>query len=159
MPPLPLLDLAAIDLEKVVYDHEFIYSRLPQCFEFELLDAVCHFDRPNRVAVAYVDCRPDAWWTRGHIPGRPILPGVLQIEAAAQLTAFLARYVDGCEFFIALGGVDQARFREAVLPPSRLYIVCKLTEDRSRRVTSSVQGIVNNQIVFEAIIAGLAMRG
>jgi 3-hydroxyacyl-[acyl-carrier-protein] dehydratase len=157
MPPPLLFDLAQIETERVIYDHAFIYERLPHKYEFEFLDGICNLDRAAETAIAFVDCPPTAWWARGHVPGRPIMPGVLQIEAAAQLIAFISRYIDGCGSFIALGGVHECRFREPVVPPCRLYILCKLTENRPRRVTGSVQGVVNGKLAFEAVIQGLAM--
>jgi len=158
MPPPLLLDVATIDTQKVLYDHAFIYSRLPQRHEFELLDAVCMHDRENGICVAYSDCRPDDWWTRGHVPGRPILPGVLQLEAAAQLIAFSSRYVDGVEgVFIAFGGVEDCRFREAVMPPARLVQVSKIIDNRPRRVKGQVQSFVDGRMVFHATITGMAI--
>lgn len=157
MPPPLLVDLAQVNLDEVAYDHDFIYSRLPQSYEFEMLDAVCLLDREAGLCVAYYDCRPDAWWARGHVPGRPILPGVLQLEAGAQLVAFSARYVDGLDMFVAFGGIEDCRFREAVIPPARLVLVSRLIENRTRRVIGEVQGLVDGRLVFHATITGLAM--
>ncbi len=156
MPPPLLVDFESIDLNAVVYDQAFIYGRMPHRYEFQLLDGVCHMDRDTSLAVAYRDCREDEWWVRGHIPSRPIFPGVLQLEVGAHLIAFMSRYVDGLETFVAFGGVEACRFREAVIPPCRLYIVAKLTENRSRRVVGNVQGIVDDRMVFHAQIAGYA---
>ncbi|HRX85614.1 MAG TPA: beta-hydroxyacyl-ACP dehydratase [Phycisphaerae bacterium] len=157
MPPPLLIDLDQINTDEVQYDHEFIYSRLPHRFEFELLDGVCRFDREAGLSVAFCECRADAWWARGHVPGRPIMPGVLQLEAGAQLVAFSSRYVNELDVFVGFGGVENCRFREAVIPPCRLILISKITENRSRRVVGDVQGVVDGRLVFHATIAGLAM--
>jgi 3-hydroxyacyl-[acyl-carrier-protein] dehydratase len=156
MPPPLLYDLARLDPDKVLYDRAFIYERLPQSHEFALLDGVLTHDRAADLCVAYHDCRADGWWTRGHIPGRPIFPGVLQLEAAAQVVAFSTRYVDGLDCFVAFGGVEDCRFREAVYPPSRIIFISKIRENRPRRVIGDVQGVVDGRMVFHARITGLA---
>lgn len=157
MPPPLLLDLDTVNLNEVQYSREFIYERLPQSYEFELLDGVYMLDRERGLSVAYYDCREDAWWARGHIPGKPILPGVIQLEAAAQLIAFSTRYVDGLKAFVAFGGVENCRFREAVYPPSKLIFIAHIGENRPRRVRGEVQGIVDGRLVFHATITGLAL--
>jgi len=159
MPPPILYDLARIDTEKVLYGRDVIYEYLPHRHEFQMLDGVCLLDQEANTSAAYVDCHEDAWWARGHIPGRPILPGVLQLEAAAQLLAFMTKYVDGIKSFVAFGGVERCRFREAVFPPSRMIVISRVTENRPRRVRGDVQGIVDGRVVFHAEIAGLALPG
>jgi 3-hydroxyacyl-[acyl-carrier-protein] dehydratase len=157
MPPPLLIDLERVNTDQVLYDKAFIYDRMPYRHEFMLLDGVCLAEREEGLAVAFHDCRAEEWWARGHIPGRPIFPGVLQVEASAQLIAFLTRYMDGFDSFLAFGGVEDCRFRDAVIPPERFIMVAKIIEDRPRRIKADVQGIVRGKIVFQARIAGLAM--
>jgi 3-hydroxyacyl-[acyl-carrier-protein] dehydratase len=159
MPPPLLYDLARIDTEKVLYGRDVIYDYLPHRYEFQMLDGICVLDQEAAVCAGYVDCKEDAWWARGHIPGKPIMPGVLQLEAAAQLLAFVAKYVDGIKTFVAFGSVERCRFREAVLPPSRMIVIANVTENRPRRVRGETQGIVDGRIVFHAEVAGLALPG
>lgn len=157
MPPPLLFDLDRIDLDRVLVTREEIYSKLPQAFEFAQLDGVTYFDAERGVGVAFRDVKPDEWWVRGHVPGRPIFPGVLMLESAAQVAAFFTKYVLGYEGFVAFGGVDKCKFREAVIPPARIYLLCKRTEERPRRIICQTQGIVDGAIVFEAVITGLPM--
>src|SRR4051812_41537746 len=86
MPPAFLFDLSSIDLNRVVIPIEEIRKVIPQRYEMELLTAIVH-DEEN-VCVGYKDFALDDFWVRGHIPGRPLLPGVLMIECAAQLCAY-----------------------------------------------------------------------
>ncbi len=157
MPPPLLYDLDRVDLSRVVYDRKFIYDRLPQAYEFSQLDGLCHVDEEAKIGIAFRDVRADEWWCRGHIPGNPIFPGVLQLESAAQLAAFFSRAMRGEKGFVAFGGVENCKFREAVIPPARIYYICKLVKDQPRRVICDTQGVVNGTLVFEATICGLAM--
>jgi len=155
VPPPLLYDLDQIDLDRIEYTREQIYQKLPHRHEFMHLDGIVHIDYEAEVAVAYRDVRLDEWWVRGHIPGRPIFPGVLMLETAAQLAAFATKYVTDFQGFVAYGGVDKCKFREAVIPPSRLYFLCHAVENKRRRITADCQGIVNGALVFETRITGL----
>lgn len=155
MPPPLLYDLDKVDLNRVVYTREQIYAKLPHRFEFMQLGGIVHVDRQAGVAVAYRDVRADEWWVRGHVPGTPIFPGVLMLETAAQLAAFMMRYVDDYEGFVAFGGVDRCKFRGAVTPPARIIMICRKSEDRPRRIAGDCQAVVEGVVVFEATITGL----
>ena len=82
------------------------------------------------------------------------------LEMGGQATALLAKltYEPARDVFIAFGGVDECKFRESVQPPARLYILSVLTDVRSRRITARTQGVVDGRVIFEAAIAGLALR-
>jgi 3-hydroxyacyl-[acyl-carrier-protein] dehydratase len=151
----PFVDLTKIDLDHVHADRDAIYDRLPHRFEFTQLDALVHFDRDKQVAVARRIVREDEFWVRGHIPGRPIMPGVLMIESAAHAASYLALEVGDYAGFLGFAGVDQVKFRGAVMPPATMHILLKLVEARSRRFIADAQGIVEGKLVFEGRIAGM----
>jgi len=155
VPPPLLYDLGKVDLSQVLYTREQIYQQLPHRFEFMLLDAIVHLDREADVVIARRDVRADDWWVRGHVPDRPIFPGVLMLETAAQLAAFVSKYIRGYDGFVAFGGVDNCKFRDAVVPPASIYMICHQTENRARRIAADCQGLVNNTVVFESRIIGL----
>jgi 3-hydroxyacyl-[acyl-carrier-protein] dehydratase len=158
MPPPLLIDLSQIDLNHAALTRDEVYRCIPQAFEFQLLDGMCMLDPASGRGIGFADIRPDAWWVRGHVPGRTLLPGVLMLEMAAQTSAVLARLVGGQDAFIGFGGVDQCKFREAVTPPARLFILCVGAEMRSRRIVSDTQGVIDGRVIFEARITGLALR-
>lgn len=158
MPPPLLADLDGLDLSKICLTKKQIYEHLPHRHEFMLLDGVLHLDSDAKLIVAFRDIREDDWWFRGHVPGRPLLPGVLMLEMAAQVSAVMARQVSGIKDFIAFGGIDNCKFREVVTAPSRLYLVCVGTEYRARRVVSATQGLANGKLIFEATITGMPLR-
>ena len=158
MPPPLLIDLNEVDLDKVCLTREQIYEHLPHRFEFQVLDGICMVDCPGQRIVSYVDIREDDWWVRGHVPGRPLLPGVLMLEMAAQTSAVLAQQIDDSDAFIGFGGVERCKFRDTVTPPARLYLLCVGVEYRARRIVSTTQGVVDGRLVFEAQITGLTIR-
>ena len=84
----PILDFSEFDPEKITADIEEIRRYNPQRFEMEQLSAVCYEDRETKTCVAYKDVTADEFWVRGHMPGIPLMPGVLMCEAAAQLASY-----------------------------------------------------------------------
>lgn len=157
MPPTFLFDLSDIDLNKALYDQEAIRALNPQRGDMEHLNAIVHVDGPAGRLIGYKDVRADEFWVVGHIPGRPLLPGVIMIEAAAQLASFYTRKILGWSGFIGFGGVEDCKFRQPVQPGCRLYLLAQKTAERHRRVTCRVQGMVNSVLVFEATIIGTQM--
>jgi 3-hydroxyacyl-[acyl-carrier-protein] dehydratase len=154
MPPQLLYDISGIDLNRVLYDKDAIRQINPQRGTFEQIDAIVHVDSENGRIIGYKDVRDDEFWVPDHIPGRPLLPGVLMIEAAAQVSGFFTAKVMGWTGFIGFGGANEIRFRQPVTPGQRLYLLVQRMTHRHRRVDCKVQGIVNGTLVFEATITG-----
>jgi 3-hydroxyacyl-[acyl-carrier-protein] dehydratase len=157
MPPQPILDLSLIDPNKVIVDQEGIRKANPQRFEMEQLNGILYINEEKRQLVGFKDVHEDEFWVRGHIPGRPLLPGVLMIEAAAQLASFGTHVFLKNERFMGFGAVDEVKFRDAVIPPAKLILVGEALDVRPRRIVCHVQGFVNNKMVFEAKITGMPM--
>src|SRR5438034_9862034 len=98
----------------------------PQRFEMEQLTAIVHVDTSRHLIVGYKDVRADEFWVRGHMPGFPLLPGVLMCEAAAQLCGYyISVYAPMPSDFIGFGGMESVRFRGQVSPGERLVLVAK----------------------------------
>jgi 3-hydroxyacyl-[acyl-carrier-protein] dehydratase len=152
-----LFDISGIDLDKVVYDQDVIRQYNPQRGEMEHLNAITYVDTARACLVGYKDVRPDEFWVPGHIPGRPLLPGVIMIEAAAQLASFYTRKFENWDGFIGFGGADEVRFRAPVEPGDRLYVMGMKVWTRHRRFCSKMQGLVKGSLVFEATIIGVIM--
>ena len=157
MPPKLLADLDHLDLDHIAYDLDAIRETVPQRFEMEQLTAIHHFDRKNQVVVGSRMIGEDEWWARGHIPGRPIFPGVLTIEASAQLATWLHQAVSGESKFFGFGGVDQVRFRAAISPGDRVILISKIRAIKSRKGLFDCQAVVNGKLVFEALITGMVV--
>jgi 3-hydroxyacyl-[acyl-carrier-protein] dehydratase len=154
MPPQLLYDISGIDLNNVIYDKKAILEVNPQRGTFEQLDGVVYVDKEKGRIIGFKDVRDDEFWVKDHIPGRPLLPGVLMIEAAAQVSGFFTAKFVGWTGFIGFGGATDIRFRQPITPGSRLYLVTQKMSDRHRRIECKVQGLVDGNIVFEASIVG-----
>lgn len=160
MPPPPLYnlnDLADVDFDKPLYDLQDIRRINPQRHEMEQLTAVVWVDRENHGAVGYKDVTDKEFWATGHMPGFPIMPGVILCECAAQLAGFYARKYEllGGDY-LGFGGMDDVRFRAPVLPGSRLILMARMTKIRpGRRAEFSFQGFVGEKMVFSGTMIGV----
>lgn len=154
MPPQLLYDLSGIDLDRIVFDQEQIRECNPQRGPMEHLNAIVYAEPELGRIIGYKDVRADEFWVEGHIPGRPLLPGVLMIEAGAQLASFYTRKFVGWKGFIGFGAAESIRFRQMVTPGSRMYIVGQKTWHRHRRICCKIQGLVSGAVVFEAEVIG-----
>ncbi len=155
MPPALLVDINTIDLNRIVFDAEAIEQVNPHRYEMRQLDAIVHFDKDTGTVVGYKDITDNEFWVRGHIPGRPLMPGVMMLEAAGQLASFSAQKVNRPEGFLGFSGLEDVKFRLPVIPGSRLYLLGKFVENRQRRFKLATQGVVEGQMVFHATIIGM----
>ncbi|HEX3872218.1 MAG TPA: beta-hydroxyacyl-ACP dehydratase, partial [Pirellulales bacterium] len=113
----------------------------------------------RRIAAGYKDYGHDEWWARGHMPGMPLLPGVLICEAAAQLCSYQCRKhrLMG-ETMLGFGGMDEVRFRDVVLPGSRLVVVAQGLKFRPvAMIVCRFQAFVNQSLVGEGQIRGIPL--
>lgn len=156
MPPPNLLDPAHLDLTRIVAGREEIARINPQRFEMEQLDAIVLVDPGEKIIVGFKDVRPDEFWVRGHMPGYPLLPGVLMCEASAQLCAYYTMIQGlGEGDFIGFGGMENVRFRAPVHPGDRLVLIAKVVKFNRRQTVFNVQGFVGSTMVFHADIIGV----
>jgi len=156
MPPPLLVDLGALDLNSLQLGPEEIRAVNPHRYEMELLSGIIRFAPEEKFIVGELQVADDAFWVRGHIPGRPIFPGVLMIESAAQLCSYywLASF-DKTDKFFGFGGIKNTRFRGTVSPGDRLIIAGKVVDLRPRRAIFDTQGFVDGTMVFESQIIGM----
>ena len=156
MPPQLLFDLSKINLNATpVFDREQIQQVNPQAYEMQQLDAIVWFDKEKRLVLGYKDITENEFWVRGHIPGRPLMPGVIMVESAAQLLSFYVRKICGVEGFIGFAGIESAKFRSTVTIGQRLYLLGHLTSIKTRMYTAQMQGIVDGKMVFDTVVSGL----
>jgi len=159
MPPRPIVPLEDLDLENVLYDREAIREINPHRFEMEQIDAVCLMDPDAAMVAGYRDVRDDEFWVRGHIPGRPIFPGVLMIEASAQMCSvmYYTMLNPGADHFFGFGGLDRVKFRGSAVPGDRLVFMARSLERRSRKWTFEAQAFIEGRMVFEAVVTGMVV--
>jgi len=159
MPPRALIPLETIDVDCVLADLEAIRKTNPQRYEMEQLSRIVHYDAEAGSVAGVLDVVDEPFWARGHIPGRPLMPGVIMIEAAAQLCSWAVRQVyDPAEYadrFFGFGGIDNVKFRGTVFPGQQMIILGVKGEVRPRRAVFHTQGWVEGRMVFQAEITGM----
>jgi 3-hydroxyacyl-[acyl-carrier-protein] dehydratase len=158
MPPVALIDPATIDTSKILVDQEGIRKGNPQRFEMEQLTAIILVDPEAHLIIGYKDVQADEFWVRGHVPGYPLMPGVLMCEAAAQLASYYCHVIqivkDG---FLGFGGMEDVRFRGQVKPGDRLVLVSKAAKVNRRQTVFETQGFVDGNMVFHGQIIGVPL--
>lgn len=153
-----IFDLSKLDLNRVVADQEEVRRQNPQRFEMEQLNGVLYEDPQTNTCVGYKDVTHDEFWVRDHMPGMPLMPGVVMLEACAQLCSYFAhKYrLMGDDLVIGFGGLEEVRFRDPVLPGCRLYLLSQLTKiRRGRLLVSAFEGVVGDSVVVEGVLKGI----
>jgi 3-hydroxyacyl-[acyl-carrier-protein] dehydratase len=107
-----------------------IESILPHREPFLLIDEVLELE-PGKRVVARKTVRADEWYLAGHFPGRPVMPGVLIVEAMAQTGAVAVLSDEENRGKLALfAGIDNVRFKRIVEPGDELELTCELERVR-----------------------------
>ena len=152
-----ILDFSEYDVNNVIADIEEIRRYNPQRYEMEHLTAICFEDTVRGICVGYKDLGPNEFWARGHMPGMPLMPGVIMCEAAAQLSSYYARRFALMGGVVGFGGLEEVRFRGVVRPGDRFVIVSRLLKLRRAFMICDFQCFVNQNMVCEGIIKGIAL--
>lgn len=154
-----LVDLDRIDFDQPIAEIDEIRDFNMQRHEMEQLSAVVYENLEERTCAGYLDVTDHEFWVRGHMPGLPLMPGVIMLEAVAQLCSYFVQkhqLLDSA--ILGFGGVDNVRFRDVVLPGQRLILLAKLTRIRSNRMmTCDFQGIVDRKIVVDGSLKGIPL--
>ena len=158
MPPELNFDPANLDLTKVVVDLEGIRQVNPHRFPMEQLTAIVYIDGVNHIVAGYKDVGADEFWVPGHMPGYPLLPGVLMCEAAAQLCSYyMCTHILPPGENIAFGGLENVRFRNQVRPGDRLVLIGKGIRVHRRQSIFNCQGFVGSTLVFHGDTIGVPL--
>lgn len=155
MPTEPILNLSVIDLNARLMSRADIARINAHRGDMAMLDGVIWLKDDLTAGVAFKDVRHDEFWVAGHIPGRPIMPGVLMVEAGAQLASVIYYRRTGIEWFSGFTRIEEVAFRGQVVPGDRLYLLCREVKFSMKRFISDIQGVVDGTIVFEGRITGM----
>ncbi len=115
-----------------VYQIDEILKLLPHRYPMLLVDRVLECDDQTRITgIKNLTFNEQVF--QGHFPGRPIMPGVLQLEALAQLGGILLNKLAKKEGAIAyFMGIDNARFRRMLVPGDQLHMEVNILRSRPR---------------------------
>lgn len=134
-----------------IFTNEQVAKLLPHRFPFLLVDKIIHMDKQKVIGVKNVTF--NEYFFQGHFPDNPVMPGVLQIEALAQVGGVLAmkHMPEGVSYDTYFLKIDNTKFKRKVVPGDTLLLKMELIEP-IRRGICKMQGtaFVGNQIVTEA---------
>jgi 3-hydroxyacyl-[acyl-carrier-protein] dehydratase len=137
----------------MILDIHEILTRLPHRYPFLLVDRVIELERGKRL-VGLKNVTINEPFFIGHFPHRPVMPGVMILEALAQAAAILAfdnvdvRPDDHTVFYFA--GIDNARFKRPVEPGDQLMLHVNLDRIRAGIVKFTTEARVGEHVVAEA---------
>ena len=140
-------------------DRQRLMEMIPHRDPFLMIDKVVDVVKNER-AVGIKNVSPDEYYFRGHFPSRPVMPGVLIIEAMAQTAAVLVVHTLGPRAegkLVYFMTVDNARFRKPVVPGDCLHV--HVTKQRHRGNVWRFEGEakVNGQLAAEAVFAAMIL--
>ena len=134
------------------FGREAIEAILPHREPFLLIDEVIEL-RPGEGAVARKTVQEDEWYLRGHFPGRPVMPGVLIVEALAQTGAVAVLSAEGNRGKLALfAGIDECRFKRMVEPGDVLELRCELDRVRGPIGRGKAEARVDGRLACRALL-------
>lgn len=130
---------------------EEIKRLLPHRDPFLFVDRMLSIEGDQGVGVK--DITEDLPFFKGHFPGHPVMPGVLIVEALAQVGGIIWYKKQGIAGAITyLAGVDGVRFREPVRPGDQLLLEVKLVKQKSRLIIAEGVAKVGEKVVCEATL-------
>lgn len=135
----------------IVMDAIDVQAVLPHRYPFLLVDRVVEFD-PGRRAVGLKNVTVNDPYFQGHFPGRPVFPGVLIVEALAQLGGVLAIRSSSAEKspIVYLTGIDKAKFRKPVIPGDQIRLEVEVIKRRPPFWKMQGRAFVGSDLVCEA---------
>ena len=151
----------------MIFDYERVCSFLPHRDPFLFIDSVSEIDCPAQApkemkdlvgtkVTAHYRTKATHEIFKGHFPGNPILPGVVQVEMMAQASSFIMDKIYDCledlKMEVALVSVDGAKFRKPIIPEMDLVIKTTLTKVRGPMLSSDCEIYYDGQLMAQASV-------
>jgi 3-hydroxyacyl-[acyl-carrier-protein] dehydratase len=140
---------------RVIYGVTEIMKFLPHRYPFLLVDRIVEMDPPQRI-VGLKNVTINEQFFQGHFPGAPVMPGVLILEAMAQVAGvMLYREVpdeEKARKLIYFTGIDNAKFRRPVVPGDQLRIEMELLHRRNTYGKAAGRALVEGKLAAEAVV-------
>lgn len=136
--------------EKLSFDIMEIMSMIPHRYPFLLIDRITECV-PGKYCKGYKNLTMNEAFFQGHFPGNPIMPGVLQTEALAQIGAgILMTLPEYKGKLVVYAGIDNCRFKSIVRPGDRLDMEVELTKIRGPIIKAHGKAMVGDKLAMEA---------
>jgi len=136
-----------------------IQEMIPHRYPFLFVDRVLELE-PGKNIVAIKNVTVDEPFFQGHFPGRPIMPGVLMVEAMAQVGGILVRKSSGTEDnMVYFMSIEKAKFRKPVAPGDQLRMEVEITQNRGKVFKFKGNALVDGKVVCEAEFMAMTTDG
>ncbi|REJ77112.1 MAG: 3-hydroxyacyl-[acyl-carrier-protein] dehydratase FabZ [Acidobacteria bacterium] len=153
-------EASGLDAEEIArLDHQWIRSILPHRYPFLLVDRVVELV-PERSIVALKNVTQNEEFFQGHFPGKPIMPGVLVIEALAQAAGLLLLY-DRPELHgrvIYFVGIENAKFRNPVTPGDQVRLHVEILRARRNHARFACRATIGDLVAVECVASSMIGR-
>lgn len=132
---------------------------IPHREPFLLVDEITELEAGVR-AVGRYHVKADAWYLAGHFPGNPIMPGVLQVEALAQVGAICGlAHPDFAGRLVLFAGIDDVRFKRIVRPGDILDLRCEISRLRGPVGRAEAEAAVGGELACRGTLTFALVEG
>ena len=131
-----------------------IQKILPHRFPFLLVDRISEF-QPKKMAVGIKNVTINEPFFQGHFPGYPVMPGVLIVEAIAQVAGILAFKSGAKGDSVYFMSIEKAKFRKPVIPGDQLRLEVKVIKQRGNVWKCAGDAYVEGKLIAEAELTAM----